>query len=80
MGELISLDPRRERSEAIKALRVLLHKVQSGEVTGFAFVALKRTGACGGLVNIRNRSAALSTLQRLEAAITGCEEYLELIL
>lgn len=78
MGEVIKL-PRRSISRDVeKALRVLLHKVRVGEISGLAFVALKCSGkCCSGVVSIPDESESIDAARRLIDAIRGQTPFIE---
>ena len=77
MGQVIKLVREEKRNDhVIKALRVLLHKAKTGELRGIAFVALKQTGPCAGIINIHDNIEAIEAASSLIDALRGDRSFL----
>lgn len=76
MAKIIPLHYRRA-SDLEKALKVLLHKAREGDLTGLAFVAIKRSGICAGRIDIQDDTEAIEAARALIDAIRGTGPYYE---
>jgi hypothetical protein len=76
MGNVIQLREPEVSEEVITVLRTLLQKARTGEITGLAFVAMKPTTICFGVVDIDDPIQALDAAETLIDALNGNTDHL----